>query len=264
MIPYKYFLCFFLILYSLSAKELYLKKTKIQNYEIEYYYGGIKKPYFLLIHGLGVDKNSFYDFAKHIVNHYHLKVLLPDIPGQGKTKRIYERNYSIENIADFLYLFLKQMNISKVILVGNSMGGHIATVFSLKYPQNVKTLILINPAGIEWENQKPYQLIPEDSILNENNSKIIEDLKWNNKIRKDIQNNKYYILNPYLKKIINPTLLFWGKDDTILPYYYSSIWATEINNVHFFVLKGGHLLQKEKPKEIAKHIFSNPCIKIKN
>jgi pimeloyl-ACP methyl ester carboxylesterase len=253
----KTFFCFLLILtYNLKAQELPLKKIVLKDYEIEYYFGGNKKPYFLLIHGLGVDKQSFYQFAKILAFKYHYKILLPDIPGQGTTKRIYEKTYSIENIADDLFQFLQILKIKKVILVGNSMGGHIAAVFALKYPINVDKLILINPSGIEYQDKKPYQLLSEDLIKNEKNPKVIEDFNWYNKIRSDIQQDKYYILNSMLNQLKIPTILFWGRDDNIIPYQYSSIWASEIPHIHFFVLKGGHLLQKEVPEEIIQRIFS--------
>jgi len=243
----------------LFSNELPLHTIKIKNYQVEYYYGGKKPPYFLLVHGLGVDKTSFYELAHLLGLKYDYKVLLPDIPGQGNTERIPEMDYSVENMADYLNEFIKKLKISKAVVVGNSMGGHIATVFTLKYPKVVQTLVLINPSGIEFNNQKPYQFIPEETFKDIKDPQIVENLKWNNKIRKDIQNNQYYVLNPYLKNIKTPTILFWGSEDNIIPYVYSSVWATEIPNLCFYVLKGGHLLQKEQPEKIIEKILHSKC-----
>ncbi len=248
-----------LLIYSgLFAGELGFKTIQVKEYEITYNYGGQKLPYFLLVHGLGVDKKSFIEFAELLVKEYNYKIILPDIPGQGNTKRIVEKDYSIESMADFLYELLKILNVNKVVLVGNSMGGHIAVVFYLKYPQLVKSLILISPSGIVFQDQKPYQFIDENYINSQNNPVVQESLRWNNKIRSDIQKNKYYLLNNFLEKIQVSTFLFWGTDDTIIPYNYSSIWASTIPDIYFYVIKGGHLLQKENPNQILNKLFKNP------
>ncbi|MCS7204124.1 MAG: alpha/beta hydrolase [Leptospiraceae bacterium] len=241
---------------TLIANELRIESITIQSYPIEYYVGGKNEPYFLFLSGLGVDKNSMLILAKTLIQKYPYRALLPDIPGQGRTKRIPEQNYSIEFLADFFHTMLKEIKPrKKVILVGNSMGGHIATVFALKYHEQVDSLILINPAGIEFENQKPYQLLPDELIINEKNPKVIDDFRWNNKIRKDIQSCRYYILNPYLKEVKVHTFLFWGTQDKNIPYSYSQVWASEIPDILFFVLPGGHLLQNDQPEKIWEKFF---------
>ncbi len=246
-------LIFILISYSLeSTPSLNLKSISVQDYSISYYEGGRKPPVFLLVHGLGVTKESFYKMAELLVKKYNKKILLPDIPGQGETQRIKGINYSADNMANFLNNFLAILKIKQVIIIGNSMGGHIATAFALMYPEKVKILILINPAGIQFEDKMPYQPI---DLTNFDKEQIIEELRWNNKIREDLRNGKFYPLNDYLSKIKSRTILFWGRDDDIIQYPYSAIWASEIHNVEFYVLKGKHLLQDEVPEQILKRIF---------
>lgn len=240
---------------SLSGNELKTRSITINNYSIFYNLGGEKEPYFLLLSGLGVDRMTFFSLALLIAKEYGYKVLLPDIPGQGKTKRDKNISYTIEFLADFFYQFLKELGVTKAVVVGNSMGGHIATVMALKYPEKIHTLVLINPAGIVFDGQKPYQMLPESILYDRRNRISITDFEWNNKIRKDIQSCQYYILNDRLKYISVTTFLFWGAYDTNIPYSYSSVWASEIPDVLFFVIKGGHLLQKEKPEDILRIFF---------
>lgn len=248
----RFFILYFFLIVSIFGDSLTLKKIKIEDYPIEYYYDGKKTPIFLLVHGLGVSKNSFYNFAYVLAKEYHYQILLPDIPGQGDTLKINEKNYSIENMANFLYQFLKALKINKVILVGNSMGGHIASVFAIKYPKLVSYLVLISPAGIENEKEKPYPPIPLENVQD---IKLKKSLEWNNKIREDIRSGEFYIMNSYLNKIQHKTILFWGTKDEIISYSNSSIWASEIPDARLYVLKGGHLLQNEKPKEMIRIIL---------
>jgi cardiolipin-specific phospholipase len=44
-------------------------------------------------------------------------------------------------------------------LAGHSLGGYLATVFALKYPQNIKKLLLLSPVGIP---EKPVAFTPEE------------------------------------------------------------------------------------------------------
>jgi pimeloyl-ACP methyl ester carboxylesterase len=67
-------------------------------------------------------------------------VIAPDMRGQGNSSRP-ETGYHIEDMANDLFLLLKEMNISTCHIVGSSMGAEIGVCFAAKHPEMVATLV---------------------------------------------------------------------------------------------------------------------------
>ena len=68
----------------------------------------------------------------------------PDFPGDGAEV---ERDF-VESVEQWR----EQIGISKFILMGHSLGGFLACSYTLKYPEHVKHLVLVDPWGM---NEKP-------------------------------------------------------------------------------------------------------------
>ena len=49
---------------------------------------------------------------------------------------------------DGLEQWREAMGIDKMILLGHSLGGYLAAVYALRYPERVQKLILVSPAGV--------------------------------------------------------------------------------------------------------------------
>jgi cardiolipin-specific phospholipase len=50
----------------------------------------------------------------------------------------------------------QEVGIEKMVLVGHSLGGYLASAYAIQYPENVSSLILVSPAGIPTvEDEKP-------------------------------------------------------------------------------------------------------------
>lgn len=99
----------------------------------------------VLIHGTGSSLHTFDGWSERLRSDY--RVVRMDLPGYGLTGPFPNRDYSIENYVDFIQHFLSARGIEKCILGGNSLGGHIAWRFAVKYPDNVDKLILIDASG---------------------------------------------------------------------------------------------------------------------
>jgi pimeloyl-ACP methyl ester carboxylesterase len=76
------------------------------------------------------------------------RVVVPDQVGFGKSDKPLI-HYSFHLLARFNKQLLDTLSINKVILLGHSMGGMLATRFTLLYPKNVSKLLLEDPIGLE-------------------------------------------------------------------------------------------------------------------
>ena len=76
------------------------------------------------------------------------RVIVPDQIGWGKSDRP-KIHYSFHQLAENNKKLLDNLNVKRVIVLGHSMGGMLATRFALMFPETVEKLILENPIGLE-------------------------------------------------------------------------------------------------------------------
>ena len=118
----------------------------VNNNKIAYRYYKRSKKTVIFIHGLKSDMNgkkSIY-FNKYCRNKNY-SYLCFDFRGHGKSSGTFT-DYGISDWYDDLYKLIKFLKIANPILVGSSMGGWVAMLFSLKNPKKIQKLIGIAPA----------------------------------------------------------------------------------------------------------------------
>jgi len=76
------------------------------------------------------------------------RVVVPDQVGWGKSAKP-DAKYSFEMLASNNKFLLDSLGINKIIVIGHSMGGMLATRFTLMYPELVDKLVLEDPLGLE-------------------------------------------------------------------------------------------------------------------
>lgn len=77
------------------------------------------------------------------------RVIAPDQIGFGKSTKPANYQYSFQQLAHNTKSILDSLKINKIIVLGHSMGGMLATRFALSYPEMTDKLILENPIGLE-------------------------------------------------------------------------------------------------------------------
>jgi pimeloyl-ACP methyl ester carboxylesterase len=104
----------------------------------------------LLLHGGGYDSASL--SYKHTIGSIsrHHQVFAPDWPGYGQSDKP-EIEYSTEYYVGFLGRLMDVLGLKKANLVGISMGGAISLGFSLRSPQRVEKLVLVDSHGLGRE-----------------------------------------------------------------------------------------------------------------
>lgn len=123
------------------------------------------------------------------------RVVVPDQIGFGKSTKPVGYQFSFQQLAKNTKQLLDELKIEKVIILGHSMGGMLATRFTLMYPELVEKIILENPIGLEdWKIVVPYVSI---------------DQHFQNELNASYEKVKAYQLEFYYDNIWNPAYDEW-------------------------------------------------------
>lgn len=114
----------------------------------------------LLFHGKNFGGYYWKDVISVLVKGGY-RVVVPDQIGFGRSSKPFI-NYSFHMLASQNRKLLDSLHLERVIVIGHSMGGMLATRFALMYPQKVEKLILENPIGLEdYKAFVPYVSLEE-------------------------------------------------------------------------------------------------------
>lgn len=106
----------------------------------------------VLVHGFPNDSSAWNRVVPVLVQHY--RVLLPDLPGAGKSP-LPDTALSLEYMATALKEMLDKENTEQAVLAGHSMGGYTALQFAAMYPERVKGISLVHSlASADSEEKK--------------------------------------------------------------------------------------------------------------
>ena len=117
----------------------------VNGLRIEYLEGG-KGDALLLLHGFGGNKDNWTRFGKHLSSHF--RVIAPDLPGFGDSSADPDADYTISVQVERVKALVRALGIKSLHLGGSSMGGNIAGAYASKYPEELKSLLLIAPGGV--------------------------------------------------------------------------------------------------------------------
>jgi len=106
-------------------------------------------PAVLLLHGGGPGASGTSNFGANLPAFAaHFRTLVVDQPGYGKSDKPPVQGNYFTFAADALKVLLDELNIDRVDLVGNSLGGGTAVRFALSYPERAGRLVLMGPGGL--------------------------------------------------------------------------------------------------------------------
>ena len=232
-------------------------------------------PVLVLLHGLGSRKEDWGPVVLPLSEKH--RVLVPDQIGFGKSEKP-PLDYKIQTYVDFLNEFLRNLKIDKASLAGESLGGWIAGRYAVEvsgaHLVPVEKLVLVDAAGLKQDKPVPRgELNP--STLEDMRSlmkDVFYDTSWltEEALRKvladklatrdgytvhSILNNPDFaseMLDGKLAEIRVPTLVVWGKQDTLLPLSSGERYAAGIPGARLVSFdKCGHVPPREKPAEFV-------------
>ena len=217
----------------------------------------------VLLHGLFGALSNFRSLIEYF--RQHNKVVVPMLP----LLEMDILHTSVGGLAKFVNRFLEARNLSAVHLLGNSLGGHVALIHTLKHPERIKSLILTGSSGLfengmgdSYPKRGDYEYIKKKTELTfydpRTATKELVDEVYsitNNRLKaikiialakSAIRNN----LGEELNQIKQPTLLVWGNDDSITPPFVAREFNKLIPNSELhFIDKCGHAPMMEVPDE---------------
>ncbi|SHF28651.1 Pimeloyl-ACP methyl ester carboxylesterase [Fodinibius roseus] len=140
--------------------EYFTFESQQQSMEMAFMYEEAGDPNgrtILLFHGKNFNGAYFGEVMQALLDE-GFNVLAPDQIGFGKSTKPDYYHYTFQQLAQNTKALADSLGISRTVVLGHSMGGMLATRFSLMYPGTVETLVLENPIGLEdWKKKVPYQ-----------------------------------------------------------------------------------------------------------
>ncbi len=117
----------------------------------------------MLLHGKNFGSYYWTNVIKAL-SEKGFRVIVPDQIGFGKSSKPFI-HYSFHQLAVFNKKLLDTLGIIKAVILGHSMGGMLATRFTLMYPAIVDKLVLEDPIGLEdYRTFVPYQSAEQDYV----------------------------------------------------------------------------------------------------
>jgi pimeloyl-ACP methyl ester carboxylesterase len=254
-----------LVLSCTEAKiETKSKGVALHDNTVVHYREAGQGPVLLLIHGLGSSSESWINVMEPLARGY--RVIAIDLPGYGKSDKP-GADYSLLYHAGAVKEFMQALGLTRVSLAGNSLGGWIAALIALDDPERVSNLILVNSAGLRRDAAASVNLNPatreeEKNLLLalfSNKTAVTEKLvtdqwEYRKEIRQTVTATQESfkavmpLLDNRLKDIKVPTLIIWGREDSLIPLDVAERFNKGIPGSKLVVIEqAGHLPQIEQP-----------------
>ncbi len=236
-----------------------------QSGKFKYVEEGNGEP-LVLLHGLFGALSNFKDLVDYFKNTH--KVIIPLLP-------LFDLSLidtSVSGLMKYVQKFIEQQQLTDIHLLGNSLGGHVGLVYTLKNQERVKTVTLTGSSGLfengmgeTYPKRGNYDYIRKkteltfydpmvatkelvDEVFGIVNNRM-KALKIITLARSAIKHN----LGNELQDIKKPTCLIWGRNDTITPPMVAEEFQKLLPNSELhWIDKCGHAPMMEVPDEFNK------------
>ncbi len=260
------------------------KSIQVDDHHWVYYEGG-EGPTLVLLHGLAGAKENWLPSVRALSQFHH--VIVPDLAGWNESTRLVDTDYGIATQAKRVDHFLAALNLSRVHLVGHSMGGHIAGITAARYPSRVAQLSLVDSAGVHFiENDFARRILRGETPFNVDSREQFDafaQLMFVHKpfapgpivdiwVAQNQRNHTFhtsivdqlgrggetFLLEAELAKIKAPTQAIFCRQDQVLDVSSLDTMKKIKPDLVTHILEDcGHMPMMEKPAELAKVLISS-------
>jgi len=216
----------------------------------------------IVLHGLMGGLSNFDGVTKFFSKNGY-KVIIPELPVY--TMSLIKTN--VKSFAKYLRDFIEFKGLDNVILLGNSLGGHIGLYHTKMFPAKVKGLVITGSSGLYesamgsgYTKRSDYEVIKKKAqdvfydpeiATKEIVDEVYATVNDRNKLIKTLAIAKSAIRHNMAKdlpKMKTPTCIIWGKNDKVTPPEV----AVEFNKLLpdsnlYWIDKCGHAAMMEHP-----------------
>lgn len=237
----------------------------------------------VLLHGFGADKDNWVRFVRHLPEEY--RVIAFDLPGHGDSVRDEGKTYTIDYITAGFAEAADALGLNRFHLVGNSMGGWVGMLYTVRNPGRVTTLSLFDSAGVSSPDPSDLHralaqgqniLVPasEESFLTLLDyafsrepfipwpvkpvlaRRAVRDAPFRLKMWSDLNLDRKDVV-PVLPDLNLPVLVLWGADDRITHVSSVRVFEQYLPRPETVIMEHcGHMPMMEKPEESAAHYLA--------
>jgi pimeloyl-ACP methyl ester carboxylesterase len=249
---------------------------QVGTHKVRYWEAGDKESTVLLLHGIGCSVLEWKHNIEELAQHH--RVLAVDLLGFGLTDKPESETYSIHNLAQFVLDFMKAKSVTQVHIAGNSLGGRLALECAVMAPEQVASLLLVDPAGMaRRETLFEFRMatIPFLGELFTRPSYLGTKMLWQKAfadpsafVTDELVNTKVWLArqagaqSAFLKTlrgfldfqgfraelvtqiqsampaIQTPTLVVWGREDKFVPFSHTQVLKQKLPNVEIQIWDG--------------------------
>ena len=229
-----------------------------------------KGPVVIFLHGL-MGALSNFEKTANIIAKGGYRVIIPSLP----IYTLQILNTSAKGISRFLEKFIGDLKLKDVSLLGNSLGGHVALIYTKNNPEIVKRLLLTGSSGLyekamgdTFPRREDYNYIKEKTqdvffdpkiATKELVDEVFESVNSREKVIRILAIAKSAIRHNMAKELPNMkqnTCLLWGKNDAVTPPEVAEEFNKLLPNSDLFWFdKCGHAPMMEHPID-----FANTCV----
>jgi pimeloyl-ACP methyl ester carboxylesterase len=186
----------------------------------------------LMMHGWGQNLRALQPMGELLSDMAKIHIL--DLPGFGKSEPPPPEGWNTTQYADRVVAYMDEQGIDKTDLLGHSLGGRISMRLAHKYPDRVRSIIMINSAGLQskktWQKSLRSQWIKtlrgackispinQQALLDWHSQKYgSRDYLNAGQLRSTLVKTVNEDVTDIVPQIKAPVLLLWGEADTETP-----------------------------------------------
>mgnify|MGYP001828827301 CR=1 FL=1 len=232
----------------------------------DYYETGGDGPVLLLLHGLMGALSNFEAVIEHFQDEYN--VVIPVLP----IMELPIKKVGLKGLRDHIIAFVDHKGYEKVNVLGNSLGGHLALLFTLECQDKIQSMIITGSSGLyesamgssfpkrgnyEYIKQKTEETFYDPkTATKELVDGVFSMVSDRNKAFRIILTAKSAIrhnVGDRLNEIVIPSLIIWGKQDKVTPPFVAEKFNDLLPKSElYYIDKCGHAPMMEVPDEFNK------------